>query len=142
MAICDKCGVFDDQELENNPELTEESPKYEPDTSYLWHGDIQEEYDMGEYTCLCDSCFVKLTEGKIIKRKMIYYTLNVFDCSTAEMTANIMNDFQKLGLPDNVEVEVVYQSPTKEDLDDPIFHSTPPMRETKMGQRLIKEHLT
>lgn len=76
-----------------------------------------------------------------MKRKMIYYTLNVFDCSTAEMTANIMDDFEKLGLPDNVEVEVVYQNPTKEDLDDPTFRQTPPMRETKMGQRLIDEHL-
>lgn len=60
MAICNKCKVFDDQELENNPELTEKSPNYKPNTSYLWHGDIQEKYDMGEYTCLCDSCFVKL----------------------------------------------------------------------------------
>lgn len=72
---------------------------------------------------------------------MIYYTLNVFDCSTAEMTANIKNDFDKLGLSDDIEVEVVYQNPTQEDLADPTFRSTPPMRETKMGQRLIDEYM-
>ena len=31
MAICNKCKVFDDQELENNPELTEKSPNYKID---------------------------------------------------------------------------------------------------------------
>ena len=77
-----------------------------------------------------------------MREKLVYYTLNVFDCSTAEMTANIMDDFQKLGLPDNVKVEVVYESPTKEDLDDPTFRGTPAMRETKMGQRLIEEHMS
>ena len=61
MAICDACGVFDDQELENDPELTEESPNYDPNKYFFWHGDIEEKYDMGEHTCLCDSCFVKLT---------------------------------------------------------------------------------
>ena len=28
---------------------------------YYWHGDIQEDYDMGEYNCLCESCFDHLT---------------------------------------------------------------------------------
>jgi|TARA_X000001388_G_scaffold25561_3_gene17868 hypothetical protein len=72
-----------------------------------------------------------------MEKTLVYHTLNVFDCSTAENTANIMDYFQKLG----IEVQVVYQSPTKEDLDDPIFHGTPAMRETKMGQRLIEEHM-
>ena len=77
-----------------------------------------------------------------MREKLVYYTLNVFDCSTAEMTASIQQEFSQMGLPDNVEVEVVYQSPTKEDLDDPTFRGTPAMRETKMGQRLIEEHMS
>ena len=77
-----------------------------------------------------------------MREKLVYYTLNVFDCSTAEMTASIQQEFSQMGLPDNVKVEVVYQSPTKEDLDDPTFRGTPAMRETKMGQRLIEEHMS
>ena len=76
-----------------------------------------------------------------MREKLVYYTLNVFDCSTAEMTASIQQEFSQMGLPDNVKVEVVYESPTKEDLDDPTFRGTPAMRETKMGQRLIEEHM-
>ncbi len=75
-----------------------------------------------------------------MREKLVYYTLNVFDCSTAEMTASIQQEFSQMGLPDNVKVEVVYESPTKEDLDDPTFRGTPAMRETEMGRRLIKEH--
>ena len=39
----------------------------EDDNSYLyWHGDIQEDYDMGDYTCLCEDCFGILNkQGKI-----------------------------------------------------------------------------
>jgi len=58
MAICDVCKVFDDQELDNNPELTEKSPNYKPDVFFYWHGDIEEEYDMGEHNCLCEHCFL------------------------------------------------------------------------------------
>ena len=33
----------------------------EKEDAYLyWHGDIQEDYDMGEYTCLCEDCFGKI----------------------------------------------------------------------------------
>ena len=33
---------------------------------FYWHGDIQEDYDMGKYDCLCKSCFDYLnTHGGI-----------------------------------------------------------------------------
>ena len=72
MALCEKCGNFDDQEIENDdgcfhlgkrPKLSED---YQPDLYYYWHGDIEEDYDMGEYDCLCEICFDILNhEGKI-----------------------------------------------------------------------------
>ena len=39
----------------------------ENEDSYLyWHGDIEEDYDMGNYTCLCEDCFGTLNKrGKI-----------------------------------------------------------------------------
>ena len=27
------------------------------DLNYFWHGDIEEDYDMGDYDCLCENCF-------------------------------------------------------------------------------------
>jgi hypothetical protein len=33
---------------------------------HYWHGDIEEDYDMGSYQCLCNICFDHLnSEGKI-----------------------------------------------------------------------------
>lgn len=46
--ICDKCGVKDHYE-------DKRSELYPHD--FYWHGDIEEDYDMGEYTCLCINCF-------------------------------------------------------------------------------------
>ena len=37
---------------------------------HYWHGDIEEDYDMGIYTCLCYRCFGQLNkEGKIKWKK-------------------------------------------------------------------------
>jgi len=39
MAQCNKCNTKD------------------PNLIYYWHGDIEEDYDMGDYDCLCENCF-------------------------------------------------------------------------------------
>ena len=42
-------------------ELCKDSKDYE---YYYWHGDIEEDYDMGIYECLCHFCFNQLnSEG-------------------------------------------------------------------------------
>ena len=72
MASCNKCDNFDDLEIDNIAESDEHeqqllnSPDYQPDLYYYWHGDIEEDYDMGDYDCLCESCFdINNSEGKI-----------------------------------------------------------------------------
>ena len=85
MSQCEKCNAYDDWAAENIfdewveegkisedisdekfEELMENDEDYEPNLDYYWHGDIQEDYDMGEYTCLCESCFgTLLNQGKI-----------------------------------------------------------------------------
>lgn len=58
---CDKCGVVDN-------ETDDKSPHYNMD--FYWHGDIEEDYDMGEYTCLCPDCFaVGKYNYRIIKKE-------------------------------------------------------------------------
>ena len=51
MALCNKCGNFDDQEIENDdgcfhlgkrPKLSED---YQPDLYYYWDSPIEEDYD-------------------------------------------------------------------------------------------------
>ena len=37
---------------------------------FYWHGDIEEDYDMGIYNCLCDTCFDNLNEQGKIKWKI------------------------------------------------------------------------
>jgi len=54
MSLCNLCEVSD------NPE--ENPNNYDPDKYFFWHGDIEEKYDMGEHTCLCEDCFIKLTQ--------------------------------------------------------------------------------
>ncbi len=44
MAQCNKCNTKD------------------PSLIYYWHGDIEEDFDMGDYDCLCENCFKKLTK--------------------------------------------------------------------------------
>ena len=85
MSQCEKCNAFDDWSADNIfdewveqgkisedisdekfEELMENDEDYEPNLDYYWHGDIQEDYDMGKYTCLCESCFgTLLNQGKI-----------------------------------------------------------------------------
>ena len=72
MASCNKCNNFDDLEIDNIAESDEHeqqllnSPDYQPDLYYYWHGDIEEDYDMGDYDCLCEICFdINNSEGKI-----------------------------------------------------------------------------
>ena len=73
MALCDKCGNFDDQEIENDdgcfhlgkrPKLSED---YQPDLYYYWQYPLEEDYQMPNgFECLCEICFDILNvEGKI-----------------------------------------------------------------------------
>ena len=64
MAYCDKCGNFDDfLSFENKDE---NDPDYQPDLYYYWDSPLEEDYDMGDYTCLCEICFdINNSEGKI-----------------------------------------------------------------------------
>lgn len=48
MAQCNRCQTTDE------------------DLNYFWHGDIEEDYDMGDYDCLCENCF---NESKVVKIK-------------------------------------------------------------------------
>ena len=58
MSMCEKCGVFDKSHVENEGDLNlTQRKEYTPNQTFFWHGDIQEEYDMGEYNCLCETCF-------------------------------------------------------------------------------------
>ena len=47
-------------------EYCKDSEEYE---YHYWHGDIEEDYDMGIYTCLCYRCFNQLNEEGKIKWK-------------------------------------------------------------------------
>ena len=76
MASCNKCDNFDDLEIDNIAESDEHeqqllnSPDYQPDLYYYWHGDIEEDYDMGDYDCLCECCFESnWHEVELIKRR-------------------------------------------------------------------------
>ena len=52
---------------------------YQPDLYYYWHGDIEEDYDMGDYTCLCEICFdINNSEGKIAWKD----DKNPFECTS------------------------------------------------------------
>ena len=73
MALCDKCGNYDDSHLlecgieEKKYEHTED---YQPDLYYYWDSPIEEDYDwrdaLPNADCLCEICFDILnTEGKI-----------------------------------------------------------------------------
>ena len=86
MAICDKCGCYDDNHAENldYPEnLTEEQEQdwleeqedYQPHKYYYWHGDIQEDYQMPKgYECLCEECFGDfLNKGEIIEKYLDHF---------------------------------------------------------------------
>ena len=42
MAQCNECQTTDE------------------DLYYYWHGDIEEDYDLGSNDCLCENCFSKI----------------------------------------------------------------------------------
>ena len=75
MALCDQCGNFDDQEIENDHGVFQlgKRPKrrvgYQPDLYFYWHGDIEEDYDMGNNDCLCENCFSKIPTKENIDAK-------------------------------------------------------------------------
>ena len=76
MALCEQCGNFDDQEIENDygcfhlGKRPKRRKDYQPDLYYYWHGDIQEDYQMPKgYECLCERCFGDfLSAGEIIEK--------------------------------------------------------------------------
>ena len=98
MALCEQCGNFDDQEIENDdgcfhlgkrPKLSED---YQPDLYYYWHGDIEEDYDMGDYTCLCEICFdINNSEGKIAWKD----DKNPFECTSLKSVTQFPHSIQK-----------------------------------------------
>ena len=73
MALCEQCGNFDDQEIENDDGCFHlgKRPKrrkdYQPDLYYYWQYPLEEDYQMPNgFECLCEICFDILNvEGKI-----------------------------------------------------------------------------
>ena len=63
MAQCEICNDYNDDHVDNMAEnkaqekRMEQSPNYKPNLYFYWHGDIEEDYDMGDYNCLCGRCF-------------------------------------------------------------------------------------
>ena len=87
MALCEQCGNFDDQEIENDHGIFHlgKRPKrrvgYQPDLYFYWHGDLEEDYDMGDYRCLCEICFdINNSEGKIAWKD----NKNPFKCASLD----------------------------------------------------------
>ena len=73
MALCDQCGNFDDQEIENDDGCFHlgKRPKrrkgYQPALYFYWQYPLEEDYQMPSgFECLCEICFDILNvEGKI-----------------------------------------------------------------------------
>ena len=73
MALCNVCGNFDDQEIENDDGCFHlgKRPKrrkgYQPDLYFYWQYPLEEDYQMpNNFECLCEICFDILNqEGKI-----------------------------------------------------------------------------
>ena len=82
MALCEQCGNFDDSHLLEcgiESKEYEQKEEYQPDLYFYWHGDIEEDYDMGEYDCLCEICFdINNSEGKITWKD----DKNPFECAS------------------------------------------------------------
>ena len=78
-AKCDRCGNFDDQEIENDDGcfFLGKRPKrrkgYQPDLYYYWDSPLEEDYDWREAIpyadCLCEICFDILNEEGKLKWK-------------------------------------------------------------------------
>lgn len=76
MAQCEICNDYNDDYIDSMSEgddaqdlAMEESSQYKPNLYFYWHGDIEEDYDMGEYECLCSRCFYQQNLGGKIKWK-------------------------------------------------------------------------
>ena len=73
MALCEQCGNFDDQEIENDygcfhlGKRPKRRKSYQPDLYYYWQYPLEEDYQMPNgFECLCEICFDILNqEGKI-----------------------------------------------------------------------------
>ena len=74
MALCDKCGNFNDEHIEAPtkmfPSKKTALPDYQPDLYYYWDYPLEEDYDWRcaepDADCLCEICFDILnSEGKI-----------------------------------------------------------------------------
>ena len=78
-AKCDRCGNFDDQEIENDDGcfFLGKRPKrrkdYQPDLYFYWDSPIEEDYDWRDAVpyadCLCEICFDILNEEGKLKWK-------------------------------------------------------------------------
>ena len=79
MALCEQCGNFDDQEIENDHGIFHlgKRPKrrkgYQPDLYYYWDSPLEEDYSWRaarpQHDCLCEICFDILNEEGKIKWK-------------------------------------------------------------------------
>ena len=73
MAQCEICNDYNDDYIDSISEgddaqdlAMKESSQYKPNLYFYWNGSIEEDYDMGEYECLCTRCFGQRDlEGKI-----------------------------------------------------------------------------
>ena len=71
MAICCKCGNFDDEHIDGQIDMFKNDKDYQPDLYYYWDSPLEEDYDWRTHQpsldCLCEICFDILNlEGKII----------------------------------------------------------------------------
>tara|TARA_R100000781_G_scaffold114078_1_gene84012 strand:+ start:1316 stop:1549 length:234 start_codon:yes stop_codon:yes gene_type:complete len=72
MAKCEICDDFNEDHIDNEgDDSLYESEQYKPNLYFYWHGDIEEDYDMGEYECICVSCFNGLDLQGEIKWKKV-----------------------------------------------------------------------
>ena len=89
MALCEQCGNFDDQEIENDYGIFHlgKRPKrrkgYQPDLYYYWDAPIEEDYDwrghFPKVDCMCEICFdINNSEGKIAWKD----NKNPFECAS------------------------------------------------------------
>ena len=70
MAICCKCGNFDDEHIDGQIDMFKNDKDYQPDLYYYWDSPLEEDYDWRTHQpsidCLCEICFDILNlEGKI-----------------------------------------------------------------------------
>ena len=71
MAVCDKCGNYDDEHTDGMPEY-QTGQDYQPELYYYYDGDFcVEDYNwrdaLGSVECLCEICFDILNTEKKIK---------------------------------------------------------------------------